>query len=65
MRYLTRLRHIKLDITGNDLKSLGFYPSRKYKVVLESLFEKKLNGEIKSRQQEIEIAAKIYSEVGI
>jgi len=61
MRYLTRLRHIKLEITGNDLKSLGYGPSKGYKKVFDKLFEKKLDGKLKSRQEELADAAKILS----
>ena len=62
LRYLTRLVHIKLEITGNDLKSMRFKPSRGYKLVFDMILDKKLDGCIKKREEEFEMAKQLLSE---
>ncbi|MBU4449819.1 MAG: hypothetical protein KKE35_00810, partial [Actinobacteria bacterium] len=52
-RYLKKLSNIRLEITGEDLKNLGYRPSKEFKMVLEKLLELKLDGKLKTREDEI------------
>lgn len=50
--YLTDLRFVKPSLTGDDLKKMGIPEGRKLGQMLRKLKEAKLNGEVKSRQEE-------------
>ena len=52
-RYLKKLSNIRLEIKGEDLKNLGYRPSKEFKMVLEKLLELKLDGKLKIRGDEI------------
>jgi len=52
-RYLTSLRDIHLEVSGETLKEMGYKPSEKFRVVLGKLFEMKLDGKVESREDEI------------
>jgi hypothetical protein len=53
MFYLTNLRGIKLSINGRDLREMGYPPSPMYNVVLKELLTAKLNGRVKTPEDEI------------
>jgi len=52
-KYLTDLSTLQLNINGNTLKDMGYKPSEKFRDVLDKLFKMKLDGRIKSREDEI------------
>lgn len=52
-RYLKKLSNIRLEITGENLKNLGYRPSKEFKMVLEKLLELKLDGKLKTREDEL------------
>ncbi|MDD5622173.1 MAG: CBS domain-containing protein [Actinomycetota bacterium] len=52
-KYLTELSGIHLAVSGETLKDMGYRPSEKYRSVLAKLFEMKLDGKVKSREDEI------------
>jgi tRNA nucleotidyltransferase (CCA-adding enzyme) len=58
--YFTRLRGIKIGLTGRDLKELGFQPGLLYKEILDSLLEAKLNNQITSEEDEISFVRETY-----
>ena len=62
-KYLCELAGIKLSINGNTIKDLGFKPSKNYKIVLDRLFELKLEGKIKSKDEEIHMAKLLMDKV--
>jgi tRNA nucleotidyltransferase (CCA-adding enzyme) len=53
MFYLTNLKGIKLSINGKDLREMGYQPSPMYNVVLKELLTAKLNGRVKTPEDEI------------
>ncbi|HEX9860834.1 MAG TPA: CBS domain-containing protein [Nitrospirota bacterium] len=55
--YLTHYRDAHTILTGDDLKALGLPPGPGYKRVLEKLLEARLNGHMKTRDQEERFAA--------
>jgi len=51
--YLTRLRDIKVTLTGDDLKALGIPPGPRYRKLLKELLDARLDGTVKNREEEI------------
>lgn len=51
--FLTHLREIKIELTGNDLKKMGLSPGPAYKRILSELLDKKLDGTIATREEEL------------
>lgn len=52
--YLTVLRKIKPEITGNDLRAMGYSPGPFFKKILSAVRDAKLERKIKSREEEME-----------
>lgn len=52
-KYLDKLRYTKLEITGNDLKSLGIAPSKKYQEIFDKVLKLKLKNPKMTKQDEI------------
>ncbi|MEW6379269.1 MAG: CBS domain-containing protein [bacterium] len=59
--YLTSLRATKVLLTGKDLQSLGYQPGPVYKKILDSLLQARLDGEIETRQDEINYVKQRFS----
>ncbi len=51
--YITRLRFTEALLTGEDLKKIGLLPGRVYKQAFQSLLNARLDGKIKTREDEI------------
>ena len=51
--YFTQLRHVETSINGKDLKKIGIEPGPIYREVLEAVLDGKLNGRIKTRNDEL------------
>jgi tRNA nucleotidyltransferase (CCA-adding enzyme) len=51
--YLTTLRKIKPELTGKELKKMGYAPGPLFKEILSALLEARLERRIKSREEEI------------
>lgn len=51
--YLERLRYIKNELTGKDLKELGLKEGPQYRKIFDLLTTLKIRGEIKNREEEI------------
>ncbi|MFH2122862.1 MAG: CBS domain-containing protein [Pseudomonadota bacterium] len=50
--YVTELRKTKPQITGRDLKAMGYSPGPLFKTILNELLTAHLNGAVQSRQEE-------------
>ncbi len=62
--YFTRLRGIRLHVTGNDLIKLGIPPGRIYTLILDSLLDAALNGKVAGREEELRfIKKKFFKEI--
>ena len=53
-KYLKTIKDVKVLINGNDLISLGFVPSEKFKMIFDEVLKRKLNDELKSKEEELE-----------
>jgi len=56
--YLTRLRSVKVELCGDDLKKLGIPPGPRYKKILAELLDAKLDGLVHNREEEMEFVRK-------
>lgn len=61
--YITRLRSTKTFLGGNDLKEMGLEPGPVYREILTSLLDARLNGEVKTRADEVEFVRKNWKVV--
>ncbi|NVL90776.1 MAG: CBS domain-containing protein [Desulfobacterales bacterium] len=61
--YITRLRSIKTLLSGIDLKEMGFEPGPVYREILTSILDARLNGEVKTRVEEVEFVRKSWEVV--
>jgi tRNA nucleotidyltransferase (CCA-adding enzyme) len=52
-RYFTRLRQAKIMVRGKDLIKMGLEPGPIYKEILQAVLDAKLNGRVKSRNDEL------------
>lgn len=50
--YLTELQKVKVSLSGRDLKAMGLKPGPIYKEILDRLLKGRLNGELKSKEEE-------------
>ncbi|MEW6087977.1 MAG: CBS domain-containing protein [bacterium] len=62
--FLTNYRQEKIQVSGNDLIKLGLAPSPVFKDILDKILEKKLDGEVKSKRDEMELARKLVKREG-
>jgi tRNA nucleotidyltransferase (CCA-adding enzyme) len=53
--YLAKWKHVKAHITGNDLKARGLSPGPKYKEILRRLRAAWLDGEVDSKDEELQL----------
>lgn len=58
LKFLTILRKKTIFTTGEDLKALGFKPGPIYKKILKELFYLKLDGKIKTKEDELQFLDK-------
>ena len=56
--YLTRLRDVRVTLTGEDLKTMGIPPGPKYRRLLADLLDAKLDGVVKDRGEELAFVRK-------
>ncbi|MDY6988864.1 MAG: CBS domain-containing protein [Thermodesulfobacteriota bacterium] len=59
--YYTRLRTTTTLLKGDDLKEMGFKPGPMYRKILDSLLDARLNGLLKTRQDEKEFVLQHFS----
>jgi tRNA nucleotidyltransferase (CCA-adding enzyme) len=57
--YFTRLRHVRLEITGRDLAELGLGESPQVGEVLDELRRRKLRGDLDGRESELAAAREL------
>jgi tRNA nucleotidyltransferase (CCA-adding enzyme) len=57
-KYHTRLCNVTITISGKDLKRMGLIPGPDFSTVLQSVLDAKLNGLLKTREEELSFAEK-------
>ena len=63
LKFVSGLSGIKPEISGNDLKYLNIEPSKKYRLILDEILKLKLDKKLKTRQEELETAARIIKKL--
>ena len=64
-RYLTHLASVKPALTGKDLQALGITPGPRYRQILDALLKARLEGEVRSRQEEMELVRRRFARSAI
>ncbi|MBI3308831.1 MAG: hypothetical protein HYZ79_05610 [Candidatus Melainabacteria bacterium] len=54
--YLERTSKIKLEVSGNDLKQIGFKEGKEIGQVLEKILEKKITNPSMTKDEELKVA---------
>jgi tRNA nucleotidyltransferase (CCA-adding enzyme) len=63
--YFVKLRFVKPYITGEDLKQMGYPPGPVFKEILLTLRNEKLNGKLKTRDDEIALITRQFPLQGV
>ena len=63
-RYHTRLRNVVITLSGQDLVAMGYPPGPVFSQTLQAVLEAKLNGQVKTRQEELNHARKAIQRLG-
>jgi tRNA nucleotidyltransferase (CCA-adding enzyme) len=50
---------VRIDLTGEDLKQMGIPTGPRYKRILASLMDAKLDGQVRTRDDEVAFVAKL------
>lgn len=64
-QYLLTWRETKTEIGGKELKKLGIKPGPRFKEVLEAILFAKLDGRVKTREEELQLARALIDKPGI
>jgi tRNA nucleotidyltransferase (CCA-adding enzyme) len=59
--FLNRLSKVKLSLTGDDLKALGYAPGPQFRDILKALLKARLDGTVKSKEEEIQFVVDNYA----
>ena len=59
--YLTTLRKISPVLTGKDLKNMGYKPGPLFNKILKAILDARIEGQIKSREEEIKFVKELFS----
>jgi len=59
--YLTRLRDVRVALTGDDLKGMGLPPGPRYKKILAGLLDARLDGTVSTKENEIAFVKRLIS----
>ncbi|MDD3717115.1 MAG: CBS domain-containing protein [Actinomycetota bacterium] len=57
--YVNKWKYMETEIDGNDLAGLGLAPSRIYAEILGAVRDARLDGEVESREEELEMARRL------
>ncbi len=58
--YVTSMIHETTIINGSDLKEMGYQPGPVFKKILHRLFLARLDGEVESREDEINLVTQTF-----
>ncbi|MFH0731330.1 MAG: CCA tRNA nucleotidyltransferase [Candidatus Omnitrophota bacterium] len=63
--YFSKYRNIKTAVDGTDLKRLGVMPGPKYKEILDKLLFAKIDGEVKTKSDELNLVKALIKTAGV
>jgi tRNA nucleotidyltransferase (CCA-adding enzyme) len=59
-KYLTDMQYVRPELTGQDLIDMGFTPGPEFREILDAVQAARLNGEVQSRQDELDFVQRIF-----
>jgi tRNA nucleotidyltransferase (CCA-adding enzyme) len=59
MEYENTLRHVRTEVSGEDLKAMGLRPGPLYKKLLKRLLHARLDGEVHSKEEELDLVRRL------
>ena len=59
--YFTKLKDVRIEMTGKDLIAMGLKPGPQFKSILDSIHQARLNGELKSLTDEKKFVKKLLT----
>jgi len=59
-QYLSRLRYIEIEVSGNDLQELGIDPGPIYSQILDKLMAAKIDGYAETREVQLKLAKRLH-----
>ncbi len=62
--YCTNLRRTSILLNGSDLKAMGLTPGPMFRRILDAVFDARLNGRVRSREDELALARRLAHETG-
>ena len=63
-QYLSRLRYIKIEISGRDLQEMGIAPGPMYAAILHRVLMAKIDGKAEGREEQLRLAGQLYRDMG-
>jgi len=51
--YLSRLKDVRIEVDGQDLKRMGYRPSPKFRQILNEVKKARLDGKVRTKEEEI------------
>ena len=57
--FFTTYNGMRIRISGDDLKSLGLKPGPRYQKIFRKILDARLNGSVKSREEEIALVRRL------
>lgn len=63
-RFLTTLQDVHVAISGADIKAMGVAPGPSFSIILEAVKRAVLNGRVKTREEQLEHAARVIRSLG-
>lgn len=63
-RFLTTLQDVRVAISGADIKAMGVAPGPSFSIILEAVKRAVLNGQVKTREEQLEHAARVIRSLG-
>ncbi len=58
--YFTQLQNVRLIITGKELQELGVPPGPRFREILDTLLDARLNNQVLSRDEELKLARQLF-----
>jgi tRNA nucleotidyltransferase (CCA-adding enzyme) len=62
--YFRDLKEVRTKLRGRDLKAMGITPGPVYRRILNQLLDGRLNGELSSREEEMEFVRQHFLQAG-
>ncbi|MGA1839894.1 MAG: CBS domain-containing protein [bacterium] len=62
-QFLTSLKKVRISVTGDDLKGMGFVPGPVYKKIFQEILKARLDGLVSNHNEEMEFIKKRFGDI--